>query len=416
MDDLIKTILNKEEAPKLTLVPTPQKSDDAPPAEELYEEETMIDESTVDESKYCSELPNILYESETETPFKNSEYVHDGTTISELMGFKRPPEDEAFVIIQDGGVGDAICATPMIKSAKEFYPNKKIVVGAVYADMLQGNPYIDHLYHLGNPGDLFEKWVRPLKYFGSVIKRDIYNACAHKLFPGPLSMIWCHLYGVPFHGDDVMVYLSDGEMEEAQRFLKSFPREVIFIHGTGAKLNFNPAVQITPNKDWFPDYWQVLVKELTKQYDVVQLGGKEESQIPGVTTYLMGATSLRQTAALLKNCLTYVAIDSFVAHCGAGVQKRGVVLFGRSNPYIAGHALNKNVWVKDSCPYNDLHCGRPQGYFGDSEMFRGVTRPWVCPNRECMRAIKPAYILEKVREIIREEKKKAKVEVKNEKI
>ena len=422
MDDLIKkltrknevteaVITNKEEIKRVLTFPkpTPIKEDNTPTAEELYPAEENLDESdNTDESKYESKLPYIMYENETEKPFKDIEYAHPNSTISELMGFGKPPDDDAFVIIQDGGVGDAICATPMFKSAKEHYPDKKIVVGAVYAEILQGNPYIDHLYHLGNPGDLFEKWVRPLKHFGSVIKRDIYNACAHKLFPGPLSMIWCFLYGVPFHGDDVTVYLSDDEIDDAKRFLKSFPREVIIIHGTGAKLMFNPGVQVTPNKDWFMDYWQVLVKELTKQYDVVQVGGKEEMQIPGITTYLMGSTSIRQTAALLKNCLTYVGIDSFVAHCGAAVQKPGVVLFGRSNPYIAGHAISKNIWVKDSCPYNDLHCGRPQGYFGDSELFRGVTRPWVCPNRECMRAIKPAYVLSKVHELIKEEKKKAK--------
>jgi len=226
-------------------------------------------EEKVDEV-YVHDTP-IFYETEN-APFASKIYAHDGMSIDELMGKPKPPEDAAFVIIQDGGVGDAICATPMIKAAKKFYPNRKIIVGSAHADILRGNPDIDRLYHLGAPGNLFDQWVKPLRQFGSVIKRDIYNASAHKLFPGPLSMIWCHLYGVPFEGDDVKVYLSEEEIDEAKYFVKSFKRPVVAIHGTGAKLLFNPAVQITPNKDWFPEYWIEIVKILTEDFDVIQFG------------------------------------------------------------------------------------------------------------------------------------------------
>jgi ADP-heptose:LPS heptosyltransferase len=348
---------------------------------------------------FQDEVP--IFEKTNGVPLGNKRYVtKSDITVQELMGGPKPNDDVAFVIIQDGGVGDAICATPMIKAAKKFYKDKTIIVGSSHAEILENNPDIDHLYHLASPGDLFEKWVKPLKHFGSVVKRDIYNSCAHKIFPGPLSMIWCHLYGLPFEDDDIKVYLTEREDEEAKKFLKTFPRPVILIHGTGAKLTFNPSVQITPNKDWFFDYWQVLVNNLVKDFDIIQVGGKEEPMIPGVTTYLMGATSLRQTAALLKNCLTYVSIDSFVGHCGAGVGKTGIVLFGRSNPYIAGHKTNLNLWVKDSCEFNDLHCGRPQGYFGDSEMFRGQMRPWACPSRSCMRALTPDVVIQEVYKIV----------------
>lgn len=343
----------------------------------------------------------IFYEGNT-SPFSSKLYSHDGMTIDELMGKQKPQEDQAFIIIQDGGVGDAICATPMIKAAKKFYPNKKIIVGSAHADILRGNPDIDKLYHLGAPTDLFNTWVKPLRHFGSVIKRDIYNASAHKLFPGPLSMIWCHLYNVPYDGDDVKVYLSDEEIEEAKIFIGSFKRPVVAVHGTGAKLLFNPAVQITPNKDWFPEYWVEIVKILREDFDVIQFGGPNEQEIPGVTTYLLGRTSIRQTAALLTQCLTFVSIDSFVGHCAPAVGTRGVVLFGRSNPYIAGHTINKNIWVNDSCKENDMFCGRPQGYFGDSELFEGQLRPWVCPHRSCMRAIKPSMVMKVVYDLIGE--------------
>jgi|GEM_PF-4297799 len=322
------------------------------------------------------------------------------TTIDELFGKPKPPEDNAFVIIQDGGVGDAICATPMIESAKKFYPDKKIIVGSSHHEVLINNPHIDKLYALGFPQDLFETWVKPLKRFGSVIKRDIYNECAHKLFPGPLSMIWCYLYGVPFYGDDVKIYLTEDEENEAKKFLKSFPREVVVIHVAAARLTFDPKTQITQNKDWFPERWAELVNTLNKTYDIIQVGGKEEPQVPGVTTYLMGGTGLRQSAALIKHCLSYICVESIIGHMGAAVGKTGIVLFGRSNPLIAGHQISENLYVPNSCEFNDLFCGRPQGYFGDSELYRGQMRPWMCPNRTCMRAITVPLVLQTFKKVL----------------
>jgi len=388
-DDLISTILTNE-----------RTNEETKTEEQILEDDLKMNEE-IDIQNVQENLPDIRYENNG-IPFDDIRYVHSGSTIDELMGNNKPNDDKAFVIIQDGGVGDSICATPMIESAKKYFPNKTIIVGSAHAEILENNPNIDHLYHLANPGDLFEKWVKPLRHFGSVIKRDIYNICAHKLFPGSLSMIWCHLYGVPFEGDDVKIYVSQGEDEEAIRWLKSFRKPVILIHTSGGRLIHDPSVQITDNKDWDFNYWCLLVNKLIDKFSIVQVGGAGEPQIPNCTNYLLGRTSVRQTAALLKNCVTYIGIDSFVAHCGAGVGKKGIVLFGRSNPYIAGHKTNLNIWVKNSCEFNDLHCGRPQGYFGDSQMFEGSPRPWSCPTRSCMKAIKPEFIFQKVLEVVKE--------------
>jgi ADP-heptose:LPS heptosyltransferase len=158
--------------------------------------------------------------------------------------------------------------------------------------------------------------------------------------------------------------------------------------------------KLTINKDWFVEDWKKLVSLLTKSFDVVQVGGKDEEPIEGVTTYLMGVTSVRQTMALLKTSLTYISVDSFISHAGAAVKKSGVVLFGRSNPFIFGHDLNTNIWIEGSCEFNNLGCGRPETYWGDSELYKGIVRPWECPSRSCMKAITPDLVIDKVYRLI----------------
>lgn len=321
-------------------------------------------------------------------------------SIDEYMGKEKPPMDDHIIIIQDGGLGDCICCTPMIESARKVHRDKTLVFASFYDDMFANNPNIDYLYSTTNLDDMFERWVKPIRYNSSLLKKDIYNSGLHKLFPGKLSEAYCYYYNFPYPGDNVKVYLTEEEEIEAQKFLKSFPRDVILIHPCAGKVNYDPRRKLTPNKDWFPENWKKLISMLKKDFDIVQVGGAHEEQIEGATTYLMGATSVRQTMALIKNSLTFVSIDSFIGHVGAAVGKSGVVMFGRSNPYIFGHDLNVNVWVDNSCKLNDLFCGRPQSYWGDSELFQGMRRNWECPHRSCMKSITPEMVYKKVFEAI----------------
>jgi ADP-heptose:LPS heptosyltransferase len=321
-------------------------------------------------------------------------------SIDEYMGKEKPPKDDVIIIVQDGGIGDTIASTVMIESARKIYRDRKLVLGTFYPDVFLNNPNVDVLYATHQSDGIYEKWIKKIRYNSSLLKVDLYNSGIHKIFPGKLSEAYCYYYNVPYSGDNPKIYLTDDENEKAKVFLSSFPRDVILIHPCAGKVNYDPKRKLTENKDWFKDYWKKLVEKLNKEFDIVQLGGPMEEEIEGVTTYLMGHTNIRQTMALVKNALTFIGIDSFVGHVGPAVDKTGVVLFGRSNPYIFGHDSNVNVWVDNSCELNDMFCGRPQSYWGDSELFRGVVRSWTCPNRSCMKAITPEIVYKKVFEAI----------------
>ena len=73
---------------------------------EIVDEMSVTGEMIVEEKELAVHDTPIFYEG-GESPFASKMYAHDGMTIDELMGKPAPPEDAAFVIIQDGGVGDA---------------------------------------------------------------------------------------------------------------------------------------------------------------------------------------------------------------------------------------------------------------------------------------------------------------------
>jgi ADP-heptose:LPS heptosyltransferase len=51
-------------------------------------------------------------------------------------------------------------------------------------------------------------------------------------------------------------------------------------------------------------------------------------------------------AEVIQTCDTFVSVDNFIQHYAAFLGKRGVVIFGQSDPVIFGHPKNKNL-LKD---------------------------------------------------------------------
>jgi ADP-heptose:LPS heptosyltransferase len=86
-------------------------------------------------------------------------------------------------------------------------------------------------------------------------------------------------------------------------------------------------------------------KELIPLIDepIVQVGVQGEIQlVPDFRTNL----SLTDLAKLVGECKTWIAVDSFFQHFCWDLGKKGIVLFGQSNPEIFGHPENFNLFNK----------------------------------------------------------------------
>ncbi len=110
----------------------------------------------------------------------------------------------------------------------------------------------------------------------------------------------------------------------------------IIIHPWSRKLrngNKNP-------KDY--PYWKELVKELVKEHELIQVGEEgEERLVDDFRTNL----SFDEIREVLFDCDIWISIDSFLQHLAWRIGKKGIVLFGQSNPDIFGHKENINLFV-----------------------------------------------------------------------
>ena len=90
-------------------------------------------------------------------------------------------------------------------------------------------------------------------------------------------------------------------------------------------------------------YWEELVNEIQKNEHVVQVGRTGEDQLVSDCRFDLTVNQLRE---LLRECKTWIGVDSFFQHLGWDEGKPGIVLWSVSDPLIFGHPENVNL-LKD---------------------------------------------------------------------
>lgn len=89
-------------------------------------------------------------------------------------------------------------------------------------------------------------------------------------------------------------------------------------------------------------WWEAVVRELP---DVVQISCKGEPDVKGCARRI-DDLPLSKLKELIRECRTWMSVDNAIQHLAWSIGKRGVVVFGPSDPIIFGHPENVNL-LKD---------------------------------------------------------------------
>lgn len=88
-------------------------------------------------------------------------------------------------------------------------------------------------------------------------------------------------------------------------------------------------------------YWEEVIKLIDEP--IVQVGVKGEKQLVEDFRMNLPISELRK---LIQECRTWIGVDSFFQHLAWDEDKKGIVLWGVSDPLIFGHPENINL-LKD---------------------------------------------------------------------
>lgn len=107
-------------------------------------------------------------------------------------------------------------------------------------------------------------------------------------------------------------------------------------------------------------YWKELISQI--QEEIIQIGTDGEEQLVPEFRKNLPLGDLR---FLIGECRTWISVDSFFQHLAWDCGKKGIVLFGPSDPLIFGHPENINLlkdrsylrekqfWWWEQCEYKE---------------------------------------------------------------
>ena len=91
-------------------------------------------------------------------------------------------------------------------------------------------------------------------------------------------------------------------------------------------------------------YWEELINNINEP--IIQVGIEGEEQLVPDFRKNLPIAELRK---LIKECRTWIGVDSFFQHLAWDEGKKGIVLWGPSDPLIFGHPENINLLKDRSC-------------------------------------------------------------------
>lgn len=234
-------------------------------------------------------------------------------------------------LVRYGARGDVLLMTPVIRKIKEKYKNIEITVSTDYPEMVQNNPYVDHII--------------PIKLDYSKFDRTYY--LAYEFYPNMhISQAYANQVGIEINDYKPELYLTESEMRLANNALNN--------------MNCKKFIVMHVECDWQSRRWhgwnelieKIQKDPLMKDYNLIEIG-KGEQKFTSFNIPIIKNNNIRIIAAIIQYSFGVICIDSGIMHLGVALNKPVFSIFGITDP-------NKRLpekWI----PLATQHDGKTSG-------------------------------------------------------
>jgi len=173
-------------------------------------------------------------------------------------------------------------------------------------------------------------------------------------------------------------------------------------------IQIGSANDINSYKNWSIVYWKSLITQIInfdENYKIILLGdGNEKTLVNNIVEDFgnkiinkVGKTSIKDIKSLLLSSRLFIGLDSGLMHIAASLSIPTFTLWGPSNEVLYGY--EKLFPNKHKIVYSNQSC-RPCNSWINPNTSR-VSNPIDCPDKRCMKELKPEFIFKKLRIFIR---------------
>jgi ADP-heptose:LPS heptosyltransferase len=314
-------------------------------------------------------------------------------------------------------IGDTLLATPAVTVLRKRFPLAKITVLASRsnAGILRDNPNIDQLILTDDPAEATDSKMLRLARGLSELRQTKYDLVINLSPVGGLVLMMAGVYQKPLTVEKPVLWWPLSE-EERQPRLYATAKDRASARRVLRERGLSPAHLLVTmhvggdgfngRKRWAPKRFAEVAARLIERFDahVLLVGGpadvpmcEEVAALVGRgVTILAGATTLKETAALIELSAVFVGNDSCPLHIAAAVGTPAVGVFGPSNAEQF-RPIGKRGY-RQRIVRSELPCSPCFHFIGNDA-------PWVpntCYSFACLKSISAEQVLDAAVELLRD--------------
>lgn len=248
-----------------------------------------------------------------------------------------------------GGIGKHIAATAVAKAIKNNYPDRKLIVVCVYADIFINLSCVHRVYTLGSTQYFYQEYIQDKDSI--LFHNEPYYTTNHIHKRKKLVETWCEMYNIKYSGEPPELKFNKLQYDISKEFWNR-RKPVMIIHTNGGLMTAD-AKPYSWTRDMPFDLAQKLTDHYKSDYHIIQLTKLNSPKLENAEHIFAsqeGSLSLMEYFSILLHAKKRILIDSSVQHAAAALNKKSTVLWNGTSPKVFGYDIHDNICT--TVPYD----------------------------------------------------------------
>ena len=249
-------------------------------------------------------------------------------------------QEKYFIWHIQGGMGKNIAGTSLVKSIKERYPDRKLIMVTSWPEVYLNNMDVDRVYQLGQSPYFYEDYIENKDVI--ISKHEPYHQTDHITKKKHLIHNWCDLMGLEYKSQIPVIIPNYPQGMLLGLWKRNKPIMVIQTSGgpmDGQKYSYSWT------RDIPIEIAQQIVKKYQNDYHVIQITRTDGYPLDGVER-MDSKMSNMELFSLMVASEKRVLIDSSLQHAAVALNKKSTVLWVGTSPKVFGYNLHTNIEAK----------------------------------------------------------------------
>jgi len=249
-------------------------------------------------------------------------------------------KEKYFIWHIQGGLGKNIAGTALVKTIKQTYPDRKLIMVTSWPEVYLNNPDVDRVYQLGQSPYFYQDYIEDKDVI--ISKHEPYHQTAHILKQKHLLENWCDLMNLKYTGQTPVVLPN--YPQGMLLGLWNRPKPIMVIQSSGGPME-GQKYSYSWTRDIPIEVAQEIVNKFHKQYHIIQVTRPDGYVLENVER-LEQKMSNMELFALLVASKKRILIDSSLQHAAAALNLKSTVLWVGTSPKVFGYKLHNNIEAK----------------------------------------------------------------------